>query len=124
MSGNLMAAASASPQVLVNTLVSGTSESTVYTSSASPARTVKIGKASITNKDSAPCKVGVSVCKVGQTASTSTQTISENAPGLDQYDMVDLDWLAGEFLGPGDFISIKPERTNCIVFKMSGVVFE
>lgn len=122
MANNIMAAATAAPQVLVSQQLAA-AETTQYTSPTSPstASGTKIATATLTNTSGAAVTVSLSVLKVGQTADGTHRVLSGYS--LAAGDSIALSELVGVFLGPGDFVSAIASAATSVTLVMSGVVF-
>jgi hypothetical protein len=124
MANNLMAATTAAPSVLVSQQLAS-SETTQYTSPTGSTNSgTKIASAVIANTNAvggASVTVSISIVKVSGTAGAANRVLP--AFTLVAGDDYVLGELAGQFLGPGDFISALASTASVVSLVVSGIAF-
>lgn len=115
---NIIIAASIEPKVIRSAYLPLTTEAAQYTAPAGTS--VKVATATITNVTAAAVTVSLSVVPTGATLN-GTQRIL-NSYSLPANDTLDLSFLKGAMLGPGDFIAGVASTASAVVLVLTATV--
>jgi hypothetical protein len=115
---NIIVAASVSPQIIRSAYLPITTEAAQYTVPADTS--VKIATASVTNVTGGSVNVTLSLVPAGGSLDGTHRVL--NTFSLPANDTLDLTWLRGAMLGPGDFIGGLAGTANAIVLTVTGTV--
>lgn len=117
---NIIVAASIEPKVIRSTYVpTGTFDGTQYT--VPSGQSVKIATATVTNITAAPVTISLSLAAVGQSTVDNSHRILSSYV-LPANDTLELSFLKGAMLGPGDFIAGAAGTGNAVVLVLTGTV--
>src|SRR4030095_5085585 len=119
MSGdNIIAATSITPKVLRSAYLPITTEAAQYT--VSSGQSVKVASACITNVTASAVTVSLSLMPTGGSLDGTHRVL--NSYSLQANDTLDLSWLRGTMLGPGDVIGGLAGTASAVVLVVTGTV--
>lgn len=115
---NIIVAATIEPKVIRSAYLPITTEAAQYTVPASTS--IKVATASITNVTASAVTVSLSVVPTGGTLNGSQRVL--NSYSLPANDTLELSWLKGAMLGPGDFIAGLAGTASAVVLTVTASV--
>lgn len=115
---NLITATSITPKVIRSTYLPITTEAAQYTVPASTS--VKVSTASITNVTGTAVTVSLSLVPTGGSLDGTHRVLQSYS--LQANDTMDLSWLKGAMLGPGDVIGGLAGTASAVVLVVTGTV--
>jgi len=115
---NIIAATSITPKVLRSTYLPITTEAAQYTVAAG--ESVKVATASITNVTATAVTVSLSLVPTGASLDGTHRIL--HSYSLPPNDTLDLSWLKGAMLGPGDVIGGLAGTASAVVLVVTGTV--
>jgi hypothetical protein len=115
---NIIAATSVAPQIIRSAYLPITTEAAQYTVPASTS--VKIATACVTNVTGTAANVSISLMPTGGSLDGTHRVL--NTYSLPANDTLELTWLKGAMLGPGDVIGGLAGTASAIVLVVTGTV--
>lgn len=115
---NIISATTISPKIIRSAYLPITTEAAQYTVPASTS--VKVATASITNVTGTAATVSLSLCPTGGSLDGTHRVL--NTFSLPANDTLELTWLKGAMLGPGDIIGGLAGTASAVVLVVTGTV--